>query len=455
MPRVNVIKSTFFRFAMVLLTVFLAAYLSTSFAVLHVFDRTFEARTVKMAEVLADSYTDKYWAGGLEAANHAVNSHLSLTEPEDEQIWLGKLTGERLSGASFDRPLSLKSGDLSGIHIGQDIDDRFVVATREFDGLKLVVALSYEEADEISDFLFNAFGIATAIVAVLALLTGILLANKGQKRLFAISNALRLVSEGKLASRIPISSRGDDIDRLSSDINSALAQLETTIDGIRQVSGDIAHDLRTPLSRLKIHLERAGEKSNSVEELEDGLNKARTEITSIISIFDAILRISQIEAGARKSRFQRVNLWTIAQEIYNAYLPVVEENGQNLSLERLHNEHLIIIGDRDLLVQLMANLVENAMKHTPSGSQIDIHVGADKGNHWASVSDNGKGIPDEDTKLITKRFFRLDKARSKPGSGLGLSLVKAIVDLHKATMRFDQGHPGLIVMLAFPAVKDR
>jgi signal transduction histidine kinase len=246
-----------------------------------------------------------------------------------------------------------------------------------------------------------------------------------------------------------LSGSGDDLDRLSTRINDALAQLETTVEGIRQVSVDIAHDLRTPISRLGIRLEELLAEARGQPALSQRLETASAEIRQITATFDSLLRIAQIEAGARKSRFQPVALPDIGASLYEAYLPVAEERQQRLEFKIATAAPALVHGDRDLLTQLFANLIENALKHCAAGASIRLEVGSRDGLICMSVADNGPGIPAGERRNVTRRFYRLDKSRQSPGSGLGLALVKAISDLHGAALTLDDNGPGLVVKLTF------
>jgi signal transduction histidine kinase len=263
-----------------------------------------------------------------------------------------------------------------------------------------------------------------------------------------------LTSQGEMAARVPTKGSGDDLDRLSEDINDALSQLETTVDGIRQVTNDIAHDLRAPINRLGILLEQARSNSHNNKKYKDFLDDAAGEIQGVKSIFDALLRIAQIEAGARKSRFSPVSPHEIASAVYEAYSPVAEEHGQSLVIDSGPDSDVLIHGDKDLLTQLLANLIENAIGHCGSSALIRLEINRDLQGVRLSVRDNGPGIEADQRDRVLTRFFRLDKARNMPGSGLGLALVKAIAELHGAILTLKDNHPGLAVHVVFPVIDE-
>jgi signal transduction histidine kinase len=261
------------------------------------------------------------------------------------------------------------------------------------------------------------------------------------------------VSQGNLAVRVPLIGNGDDIDGVSGQINAALARLSALVEGMRQVSADIAHDLKTPLNRLDMILETATCAALNGGDACADLADARAECRQINQTFEALLRIAQIEAGARKARFVDVGLDAIVGGIVEIYGEVAEDYGKSLSSKVAPGSGHVIHGDGELLTQMFANLVENCLRHTPARTEIELAVARRSDRIVASVNDNGPGIPIEERGKVFQRLYRLDKSRSTPGSGLGLSLVRAIADLHEATIELEDRHPGLGVVISFSALK--
>ncbi len=259
------------------------------------------------------------------------------------------------------------------------------------------------------------------------------------------------VSGGDLARRIPLEGNGDDIDVVATHMNQALDRLSALVEGMRQVSADIAHDLKTPLNRLKMTVEQAIEQGGRGEDVQTLLIDAREESDRINATFEALLRISQIEAGARKARFRPVDLSDIMASVAEIYSSVAEDSGQSLDFATRPASPCMVNGDRELLTQLFVNLVENAINHCPPMTRITLALQAEDDGFSASVSDDGPGIPEAERELVFRRLYRLDKSRTTSGSGLGLSLVKAIADLHAAHITLADRHPGLGITLLFPA----
>lgn len=285
------------------------------------------------------------------------------------------------------------------------------------------------------------------LIMALGTFVGIWVGRLTERRIETISGTLEKVTEGDLSARIPAEQVAtDDLSRVSSSINAMLEQLEHLIESQVQISNDIAHDLRTPLQRLRQRLEKlAGQQVADPQEAEAAL--AQTE--DIISTFNALLRIAQIEAGDRRERFQRTDLRSLVTNVHEAFEPSAEDAGQFLQL-KTSDQPVTVLGDPDLLMQLASNLVENALRHTPKGTTIALEATYLGGLPALCVSDTGPGIASEDREKVFRRFYRGEKSRTTGGNGLGLSLCKAITELHHANLEVSDNHPGLRIEARFP-----
>lgn len=443
-------RSTSFRFALALTLAFVIAYLVAGLIAFRAVSADLDNRVIQSVELSAERYEDIFFAaGGRADLIAAVEARTRIADAEDEFIWLGSREGLRVAGHSAAGVESLVAENVTGAQLGTDADDRFRVTVRDFDDLRLVTGQSYEESDAIGRAVLGAFGGATFLMVLLASFGAAVLAWRSQQRLDRISATLAYVAAGSMGNRVPRSGSGDDLDKLSSRINDALGQLETTVEGIRQVSTDIAHDLRTPISRLGFQLEQLMAETTDQPAISERLEFALAQARQIASTFDSLLRIAQIEAGASKSRFRPLALTEIAIAVHDAYLPVAEESGHALTFSFASDATALVNGDRDLLTQQLANLLENAIHYCPAGTHIRIEVGSNSQGVWMTVADDGPGIPHHEHENVTRRFYRLDKSRQTPGSGLGLALVKAIAELHGARLQFEDNHPGLTVRLLF------
>ena len=297
---------------------------------------------------------------------------------------------------------------------------------------------------------FAAAGIAwtLGIALPLALVSGLFISSMTLRRIELISDTTNRIRDGSLADRVPVGGSGDEFDRLAGSINGMLDAIQDLTEGIRQVSNDIAHDLRTPLTRLRQGLETAQRKGQKPEDFKTAIDHVLKQVDTILSIFGALLRIGQIEAGTRRAHFAEHSLSELLSSLVETYGPVAADCGKRLDAQI--TEGLAVLGDQELLTQMMANLIENALEHTPTGTEIVVTLVRERGEALATVSDNGPGIPSEVRDKAFRRFYRLDASRQSPGSGLGLSIVAAIAKLHVIDVELTDNAPGLRVTLRFP-----
>ena len=293
----------------------------------------------------------------------------------------------------------------------------------------------------------GAWGMLMTIVS--ALLGGTLLGLRAQRRIDTMETALDAVARGEFATRVPQTASGDDLDQVATRINKTLDQLQGLIGAVRQVSTDIAHDLKTPIGRIRQRLDTTRRSATTVEEYRETTDKTLSEIDGVIDTFEALLRIAQIEGGSRKSRFSEINLGAILRNIVDAYEFVGEDTDHRISSHFQDQLETKMRGDAELLTQLFSNLIENSIRHCPPGSRIDIGLDLDATHIIVRFKDNGPGIPLDERENVFRRLYRLEKSRTTPGSGLGLSLVAAIAELHEATIVLSDNHPGLIVTMRF------
>jgi signal transduction histidine kinase len=315
---------------------------------------------------------------------------------------------------------------------------------------ELIVGLSNADLDDLQEIVLSAFGWAALIALIATLSLGAFLAMRVQQQLSHAETAMLRIAQGDLTARLPVTGRGDDLDRISIAINASLARLASLVEAMRQVSADVAHELRTPLNRLRIKIETAAEKAAVGAPVEDELAAALAESETINQTFSALLRIAQIEGGARRDNFTAVDLAIVMGNLGEIYADVAEDAG--MELHCLTDGPAEVFGDRELLTQAFANLIENAIRHCPQGTRIKCQVVASNGHVAASVADNGSGILPEERELVLRRLYRLEKSRTTQGSGLGLSLVKAVADLHGAELCLSDAAPGLFVCLVLPSV---
>ncbi len=447
----GLLRSTPFRLALTFALLFVLAFVLSGAIVYQLMSADLAGR---LDETIRETYSViavTYAQSDQEDLVLSVDSHAAAS-PEKEQLFsLTDANGNRLAGNFTAADLPDGFSDFAAALPDVPPGTNYHAWSGSVGPNSLTVAFSLSETEELERIVLMSFGWATLIISGLAVAGGALLASRVQRRLDGIAATMDDVSNGRLDARIPLLGNGDDIDGVSGQVNAALERLASLVDGMRQVSADIAHDLKTPLNRLQMILESAADKTARGEAVADELTDARTESLQINETFDALLRIAQIEAGARKARFVDLDLNAVVEAIAEIYADVAEDDGKSLSATFVRGAPCLIHGDRDLLTQLFANLVENALRHCPDGTAIRVSVTRRADRIVAEVADNGPGIPAGEREKVFQRLYRLETSRTTPGSGLGLSLVRAIAELHGASIALEDRHPGLAVIVGFPA----
>ncbi|TIP93870.1 MAG: HAMP domain-containing protein [Mesorhizobium sp.] len=303
----------------------------------------------------------------------------------------------------------------------------------------------------------RALTLALGMMALGGILIWFFVGRAALKRIDSVSEASRRIMGGDLSGRLPVTGAGDEFDRLSENLNSMLARIATLNEGLKQVSDNIAHDLKTPLTRLRNRAEATLSGKHNPTDYRQALEATIAESDQLIRTFNAILMISRLEAGYSSESTSRVDLAASVRDVVELYEPVAEEAG--VTLETSVQDAFAVEGNRELIGQALSNIVDNAIKYsTDSTSKPTVRVTLDRvgSEIRLSVTDNGQGIPDDaDRARATERFVRLEKSRSQPGSGLGLSLAKAIMTFHNGRLDLLPADPGLSVVMSFPEREDR
>ncbi len=304
--------------------------------------------------------------------------------------------------------------------------------------------------DHIVAEILEALGMSLVIgylaVVFLGLIVGVRVGRMTERRITAISDTLASVSAGNLSVRVPANgSTKDDLARVSAEINAMLEQIKRLLESQEQISNDIAHDMRTPLQHLRQRLEILRDSQSIVPE---DVSASLEQTEEIIATFNALLRIAQIEAGDRRERFERTDLGQIVANVAEIFEPSADNKGIFLTIQ-LPPQSLEVVGDRGLLTQMVSNLVENGIKHCPEGTTIEVTGSETPSGPIIRVSDDGLGIGQTAHDQIFQRFFREEKSRNSLGNGLGLALVKAIAEMHKATVVVRDNKPGAIFEVRF------
>ena len=316
------------------------------------------------------------------------------------------------------------------------------------DGSYLFVGEETERLAATRDRILASFAWIIGVTVLLAVVSGALLSASFIRRIDAITRTCRAVVAGRFGDRIPVGSSQTQLDRLSATINEMLDRIAALMESLRQMSSDIAHDLRTPLTRLRQGLESVRGQGAGVAEYEAVIARAHEECDAILVVFSALLRISQIESGMRLSQFAPLSLPELLRRVAELYAPVIEDSQQTLRVEL--GGPLEVRADSTLLVQMFSNLLENAIRHAGRGAVIRLESHRSGDEALVRVIDSGPGIPPGERERVFDRLYRLERSRNTPGHGLGFSLVAAIAKLHQYTIELSDAQPGLCVTIHMP-----
>ena len=320
--------------------------------------------------------------------------------------------------------------------------------------LTLLVGRDVGEPERIRLIVRNALVLTLALMAIGGILAWLLIGRRALKRLDDVSAATNSIVAGDLSRRLPVAGSGAEFDRLSEALNTLIAKLEVLNKGVRDISDNVAHDLKTPLTRMRSRADRALTQNVDKAKLREALEQNIDDSDQLIQTFNAILRISRLEAGTLLENRDAVDLSALGQDVVELFEPSAEESGATINLDI--KKKVIILGNRELLAQTLFNLIENALRHGQNDGAIGklnvslIFDQKDKKTAQIIIADNGVGIEADERDHATERFVRLERSRSTPGTGLGLSLAKAIVEAHGGTIALEDNQPGLRININLP-----
>jgi signal transduction histidine kinase len=452
----NIFRTSTFRLVAIYLLVFaisagaIMAYVFWS--TVGLMERQTEETIRAEVQGLADQYDQRGMDGVVEIINNRVNLQSGtlylLVDPAGKRI-VGNLEAmpQPTPGDNVwvDFPITIGKGE------GQVTHTAHAYAIDLVGDHELLVGRDVEELRAFRALIQNTFMWAIGPVFVFGLAGGLLTSRNFLRRVDAITETSRTIMAGDLSQRMPVAGSGDELDRLSLSLNEMLGQIERLMQGMKEVTSNVAHDLRTPLTRLRVRAE-AALRGNSVEEQKQALQQTLSESDKLLQTFNALLSIARVDAGQVAEGLVPTNLSEIVKDVTELYEPLIEEDGGSFSSDI--NEGITVRADRQLLSQVISNLLDNAMKYgvDPKDEKVAITVSAHKqnGNAVVAVSDNGIGIPLDQREHVLQRFVRLDESRSKPGNGLGLSLVSSVIKLHGGTLTLDDANPGLKAIITLP-----
>jgi signal transduction histidine kinase len=442
----KVLRTSAFRLTLLYAGIFCASFV-VLFAVIYwstarYMDRQFDDTVGnEIAEIQSDTASRNL------ASTQEIVSELTLNSPgffyllqdRNGDVLAGNLPAMTPKDGIIDRtPVHIQGRTISlrgkGVHLSG--------------GVFLFVGLSTIELHKMQSAVARVFVWGFIAMIFISLLSGAFISLAMLARIEGLSNVSREIVNGDLDRRIPLRGSNDEFDHLAVSLNVMLDRIQGLMDGLRQISTDIAHDLRTPLTRLHQRIEMALRKADDVDSLRVAFQAALKDVDSILDTFTALLRIAQLETSERRAQFTEIDLTDLLRTAVELYAPMAEEKEQSI-IEKI-DDGLTIRGDRELLLQLFANVLENAVRHSPQ--QALIEIGGQRlmdETVMVSVRDNGPGIPEDMRSKVFQRFFRLEPSRTTPGSGLGLSMVKAIASLHNISVELLSNEPGLVVQVRF------
>ncbi len=343
------------------------------------------------------------------------------------------------------------------IEAPDDVEHRALVEVVELpSGFRLLVGRDLEERERIYGIIANAGRWSFALVVVLGLAGGFFVSRRVLKRIDAMTETAQTIMAGDLTGRLPVAGTGDELDRLADNVNAMLERIEALMHGLKEVSDNIAHDLKTPLTRLRNRSEQALRGAKGDADYRAALESTIAESDELIRTFDALLMIARAESGQARDNMTEFDAAQIARDVGELYEPLADEKGLALKVEATLAAP--VRGNRELVSQALANLIDNAIKYAgpeaseTNGVPAEIVVGAaaDGERIMLTVADRGPGIPDADRGRVVERFVRLEQSRSRPGSGLGLCLASAVARLHGGELKLEDNHPGLKSVIALP-----
>ncbi|MGK5052016.1 sensor histidine kinase [Janthinobacterium sp. RB2P8] len=414
------------------------------FGTIGVLDRSVDRKLTLLSERLAALYQQ-----GGSSRTTAEIAHLltDRTDSDTEIFLLVDADGQRVAGNLSSWPeLGSPVGRLLHRDVtreGRRVPARMLIRDLE-GGARLFVGRDMEEGKSIRTLVLRSLAYGGGMAILLVVAGAWLFRRQLEARIGQIRRTAGEIEAGDLSRRIPVASE-DEFGLLSRDINRMLDRIEHLMEGVRHVSNAIAHDLRTPLGRIRNKLDGALRQQPGVAGYESAAQAAIDDIDDLTRVFDKLLQIAAAESGMRPENFDDIDLQQIGADIVEMYEATADEQG--VLLVQIYGDSVPARGDRNLLGSALASLVDNAIKYAGPGATVEVSAGSDEQGSWVAVRDNGPGVPTEELPKLTQRFYRLDKSRHLPGNGLGLSIVAAIAALHGGSLEIEDAAPGLRLRL--------
>ncbi|KQO79305.1 ATP-binding protein [Methylobacterium sp. Leaf88] len=451
----NLFRTTAFKLSFAYLVVFATFALLALGYVAWNASRALDDQMVSTIEAEINGLSEQYKVGGLRRLISAVERRAG--EPGASLYLVTNAAGERLVGNIDALPTGLivdpgqTEANYARIGGARDVEHRAIMQIFVLPGgFRLLVGRDVAERDRLRSVIGRTFGSSVGLVVVLGVIGAWFIASRVLKRVDAMTETTRRIMAGDLDGRLAVAGTGDELDRLARNLNAMLERIGELMRGLRDVSDNIAHDLKTPLTRLRNRAEEALRTAETPDALRAAMEGVIEESDGLIRIFNALLMIARLEGVNAREDFQTFDVAAVVQAVAELYEPLASEQGLALHVET-EGAPLTLRGSRELIGQALANLIDNAVKYGGASGEIRLSAARIGDTLRLGVADSGPGIPSEARGRVLDRFVRLEEARSRPGFGLGLSLVNAVVRLHQGTLALEDHAPGLAVVITLPA----
>lgn len=456
--RLRLFRTTAFRLSLIYLAVFtvfaafLIGYIATST------NQLLGSQVREAVDAEIKGLAEQYRTGGIRRLARAIERR--SMRPGASMYLVTDRAGNKIAGNVEAVPseiLEQPEPDLQTVpYVRMDEassgDHRAVVRVFNLQGgYRVLVGRDLGEQQRFAEIIQRALILTVGLMVVLGLASWLFVSRRVLKRIDSVSETSRRIVEGDLSGRLEVTGTGDEFDRLAESLNAMLVRIERLMVGLKEVSDNIAHDLKTPLTRLRNRAERALVQPEGEPARREALQAAIEDADQLIRTFDALLMIARAEAGATATSFGPVDAAQVAQDVVELYEPLAEEAGVVLELKE--SGPAMVRASRELLSQALVNLVDNAIKYAGARPDARVLVAARRQHDSVTieVADNGPGIPESEHARVRERFVRLEESRSRPGAGLGLSLVSAVAQLHSGDLELRDNEPGLRAILRLPA----
>lgn len=441
----RIFRTVNFKLVLLYAAVFSLSVFSLGVIVFYSIRGSVERQIRTQIELDASQLLGDYEDDGIDELRHDIHERIEA-DPANRLLYFIQSPDGRVI---FDKIPSLPPAGWHKLTLknGQEIL-LYSVALR--DGYQFAAAADLEDALNLQHTVRNAFALAFAGSLIFGMAGGLIISRRFLARVDAFNRIAEDIGrQGALGRRLPLNGSGDDFDQMAEIVNTMLERIESLVHEIRQVTTNIAHDLRTPLGRIRQKLEELAGAAGTPEACRRELDETVLLLDETLQTFSALLHLAEIESGAHRDLFVSVDLSEMLSALFTAYRSVAEEHGARFTCEAA--AQAFVNGDKRLLIQAFVNLIENAIHHAGAGANIHAALAVEENRVRVSIADNGSGVPQTEWENILKPFYRLEPSRSSRSNGLGLSFVAAIAKLHNAELTFENNRPGLKVMLTFPA----